>query len=310
MDYGILTEPQIGGTYDAHVRAARWCEQDGVVVFDRADHYTFGTSSRHTMDAFTSLAGLARDTETVRLCVLVSPITFRHPAVIIKSATTIDEMSGGRFMLGVGTGWMQQEHDAFGFDLWPMRERFARLEEALQFVRAALSADATGFSGDYYRLQDIDVLPTPMHLPIIVGGGGRRRTPTLAGRYADEYNQFGDAPEALAPKFDIFRGAAREAGRDPDGIVVSVVSQAYVGADEAAYRDVLGAAAAAREIEPAEFEDRLRSRNIILGTPDRAAALVDAWQALGVTRLYLQLIDPLDDIDFDALEEAFAIIRG
>ncbi len=308
MDYGILTEPQIGGTYAAQVRLARFCEDNDVAVFGRSDHYLWGSKPTHATDAFASLAGLARDTTTAKLCVLVSPITFRHPAVIAKTAATIDEMSGGRMILGVGTGWMEAEHDAFGMELWPMNERFARLEEALQYLRAAFSGG--GFDGEYYRLADREVRPRPQNLPIIVGGGGPKKTPTLAGRYADEYNQFSARPDALEERFDVFRKAAVDAGRDPDSILISIVSQAYVGRNDAEYSAVIEAAAAARDLSRDEFEDRIGSRNIVHGTPDRVADQMTTLRELGVGRLYVQILDPLDDVDTDALARTFAIIRG
>jgi len=125
MDFSLMTEPQLGGTYDQLLTLARWAEDRGLVSFARSDHYySSSVPAPDATDAFATLAGLARDTESIRLCVLVSPVTFRHPAVIVKNALTIDQMSGGRFDLGLGTGWMGEEHDAFGFDLWPMAERF------------------------------------------------------------------------------------------------------------------------------------------------------------------------------------------
>ena len=189
MHFALMTEPQMGGTYDQLLTIARWAEDRGLVSFARSDHYYSSADPAHdATDAFATLAGLARDTETIRLCVLVSPVTFRHPAVIVKNAVTIDQMSGGRFDLGIGTGWMSEEHEAFGLNLWPMAERFGRFDDALHYVRAALGPQPARHDGTYYQLE-ADVKPGPTGpLPIIVGGTGKKRTPTLAGRYADEYN--------------------------------------------------------------------------------------------------------------------------
>ncbi len=310
MEFGLMTEPQVGGTYDSHVRLARWCENNGVAVFARSDHYLNGTTSAHATDAFTALGGLARDTSDVKLCVLVSPISFRHPSVIAKAAATIDELSGGRFELGVGTGWMAEEHDAFGLKLWPMKERFARLEEALRYLWAAFGRAGGGFAGDYYRLADVDVLPQPRHLPLVVGGGGERKTPTLAGRYADEYNQFVRAPAELEARFEVFRDAARAAGRDPDAILVSVVTQAYVAADEAGYRALLEDAARSRGIGAGEFEERLAGRHILRGTPDQARRIIADLADLGVGRLYVQFFRSLDDLPNEELDEVFGVLRA
>ena len=172
---------------------------------------------------------MARETETIRLCVLVSPVTFRHPAVIVKNALTIDQMSGGRFDLGIGTGWMNEEHEAFGFDLWPMAERFGRFDDALHYVKAAFGPQPARYDGTYYQLT-ADVKPGPTGpLPIIVGGTGKKRTPTLAGRYADEYNQSPAPVAVLAENIKTMREAAEAAGRDPADIVTSIMGSVLVG---------------------------------------------------------------------------------
>ncbi len=310
MEFGLMTEPQVGGTFASHVRLARWCEDNDIAVFARSDHYLNGDESAHATDAFAVLAGLARETRAVKLCVLVSPITFRHPAVIAKTAATIDEMSGGRFSLGVGTGWMPQEHDAFGLDLWPLGERFARFEEALRYLHAAFGRTRAAPDGDYYSLADVDVLPKPVNLPIVVGGGGARRTPTLAGTYADEYNQFVDHPDKLRERIAVFRAAAEAAGRDPADILVSLVTQAYVADDVGYYQDRIANEAARRGISPEEFEQRLDGRNILRGTPDRARAWIAEQETLGVGRIYIQRIESLDDIETSELDRVMAVVRA
>ena len=202
-----MTEPQLGGTYDQLLDAARWAEGKGLYGFARSDHYY---SSRQPVpdatDAFATLAGLARDTSRIRLCVLVSPITFRHPAVIAKTAATIDQMSGGRFDLGVGTGWMELEHEAFGLEFPPTSERFERLVESLEYIKAAFSGES--FRGVHYRFEG-EAGPKPTGLRLIVGGSGPRRTPTLAGRVAGEYNTFLGLPSDIAPKIAGVRRAAQ-----------------------------------------------------------------------------------------------------
>ncbi len=310
MELGLMTEPQVGGTFASHVRLARWCEANDVAVFARSDHYLNGGTSAPATDAFAALAGLARETDDVLLCVLVSPITFRHPAVIAKSAATLDELSEGRFVLGVGTGWMEQEHEAFGLELPPLGERFERLEEALRYLWAAFGRSSGGMAGAYYSLADIDVLPRPNHLPIVVGGGGPRKTPTLAGRYADEYNQFVVGRPALAERLEVFRAAARGAGRDPDDLLVSVVTQAYVGATDAEYREVLRKAAASRDMTPAAFEERLASRRMLHGTPSQVGDIVADLREQGVGRIYVQYFRSLDDIGNHELDRMIELVRG
>jgi alkanesulfonate monooxygenase SsuD/methylene tetrahydromethanopterin reductase-like flavin-dependent oxidoreductase (luciferase family) len=310
MELGLFVEPQIGGTYDDLVRLATWAEDRGLDVFARSDHYLDGLESEPATDALATLAGLARDTERIQLAVLVAPLTFRHPAVMAKTAVTIDQMSRGRLAFGVGTGWMESEHEEFGLDLPPMKERFERLFEALAYLRAALGEGATGFSGRHYRLGSIDVLPKPAHLPLIVGGTGPTRTPTLAGRFADEYNSFVGGAGTLPDRLDVMRRAAAEAGRDPGDIKVSLAGSVVVGRDHAEYQEALAAGAAAREMTAGEYEAFLAGRHVPRGTPDRAAEIINAFADQGVDRFYLQQYMALPDIDTDLIGLVFDAVRS
>ena len=210
-------------------------------------------------DAFTTLGGLARETRQVRLGVLVSPITFRHPAVIAKSAASIDEMSGGRFDLGVGTGWMEAEHTAFGLPFPPRKERFDRLTESLQYLRAAF--DGGSFEGRYYSFK-ADAEPRPSGIRLLVGGSGPEKTPTLAGRFADEYNHSAIAPDKLAAKIEVMKEAAREAGRNPDEITVSVMGPAMLAPPIGRLSELMTAAAAFRNVSVTELEERWNSARV------------------------------------------------
>lgn len=296
MDFAIMTEPQMGGTYDQLLAIARWAEERGLVSFARSDHYYSSVAPAHdATDAFATLAGLARDTETIRLCVLVSPVTFRHPAVIVKNALTIDQMSDGRFDLGMGTGWMDEEHRAFGLDLWPMPERFGRFDDAIRYVKAAIGPQPARYDGRYYQLE-ADVKPGPTGpLPLIVGGTGKKRTPALAGRYADEYNQSPAPPSVLADNIATMRRAAEAAGRDPAGIVTSVMGSVLVGADEGSYRDHLSTAAIERNAEPEELEERFTTAGIPIGPPERAQEVLAKWAEAGVDRFYVRHME-IDDL--------------
>jgi alkanesulfonate monooxygenase SsuD/methylene tetrahydromethanopterin reductase-like flavin-dependent oxidoreductase (luciferase family) len=296
MRYSLMTEPQLGGTYDQLLELARWAEAEGMVSFARSDHYYSSRQPRpDATDAFATLAGLARETSTIRLCVLVSPITFRHPAVIAKTAATIDQMSGGRLDLGVGTGWMELEHDVYGMPFPDWSERFERLSEALPYLRAAFEQDHASYAGSHYSI-DADATPKPTNTRLIVGGSGPERTPSLAGRYADEYNHLPAPPEEIARKVAVLRSAASEAGRDPDGIEVTVMGPVVTGRDKADYRLRIGAAAARRDTEPGELVDRWRQQGIPCGPPDQIAETMADLERVGVSRYYLQWID-LDDID-------------
>lgn len=298
-----MTEPQVGGTYDELLTVARWAEDRGLVSFARSDHYYSGREPRpDATDAFATLAGLARETSTIRLCVLVTPVTFRHPAVIAKNAATIDQMSGGRLDLGVGTGWMDLEHDAFGLPFPDWKERFERLTEALHYLEAAFGGGS--FSGAHYTL-DADVQPRPTGMRTVIGGSGPVKTPTLAGQHADEYNHFIATPETIAPKVAVMREAAEKAGRDPSSITVSVMGPAMVATDAGAYAEKLAAAAAARDLEPSEFERRWRDAGIPTGTSDEAQATIAGLEEAGVDLYYAQQIE-LDEID--AMADMFAAL--
>lgn len=306
MDFALMTEPQMGGTYDQLLAIARLGEQRGLVSFARSDHYySSADPAADATDAFATLAGLARDTETIRLCVLVSPLTFRHPAVILKNALTIDQMSSGRFDLGIGTGWMDAEHDAFGFDLWPRAERFNRLAEALQYTRAAIGTQPGRYEGAYYRL-DADVKPGPTgQLPIIVGGTGPKRTPALAGHFADEYNQSPAPPNVLAANVATMRSAAEEAGRDPSSIVTSIMGSVLVGVDETSYRDQLRETAEARDVDAGELEQRFTKAGMPIGPPDQARTVLAGWEAAGIDRFYVR---HMEVGDLDLLDEKLTIL--
>lgn len=292
----------MGMSYPQLVDSAKWAEARGLDVFARADHIFSSKQTPHVTETFTSLAGVALETRSIELAVMVTPISFRHPAIIAKSAATLDEMSGGRFRLGVGTGWMELEHEAFGLELWPMAERFERLEEALAYLRAALGGSG-GYEGKYYSLDAIEVRPRPTgNLPIVVGGSGPRKTPRLAGTYGDEFNIGIRDPATLADRIGKVRTAAQDAGRDPALIKFSVASPVLTGRDEDSYRARLVAAADERGRAPEEHEAAWRGAGIPVGTPDQVGQVVSAAADVGVERFYVQHFSAPD---FEEFEEVF-----
>lgn len=301
-----MTEPQLGGTYDQLLELARWAESEGMVSFARSDHYYSSRDPKpDATDAFATLAGLARETSSIRLCVLVSPITFRHPAVIAKTAATIDQMSGGRLDLGVGTGWMDLEHDVFGMPFPEWSERFDRLSEALPYLRAAFEQDHASVQGDHYSI-DAEMRPRPTGTRLVVGGQGPVKTPTLAGQYADEYNHFPALPETLAPKIEVLRKAAQLAGRDPDAIEITIMGPVITGRDESDFQGRLKRMAAERDTDPHTLLERWQNNGIPVGPPDQVRATLAALERAGVDRYYLQWID-LDDRD--GLETAWEAVQ-
>jgi alkanesulfonate monooxygenase SsuD/methylene tetrahydromethanopterin reductase-like flavin-dependent oxidoreductase (luciferase family) len=305
-----MVEPQMGGSYRELLDLARWAEERGFDTFARSDHYLDMTVSRPTTDAFTSLAAVAAATSSIRLAVLVSPITFRHPAVIAKAAATLDEISGGRFELGIGTGWMEGEHEAFGLELPPLAERFARLEEAFAYVSAALGRTRGPTDGHRYRLGDVVPMPTPgERVRLIVGGTGRRRTPELAGRFADELNLFGADAETVRSRAATAGRAAAAAGRDPGAVAISTMVSPLVGDHRAGFEERLAATAARRRMDPGHLLDRMRQRGTPHGTVDEAAEGFAALSDLGLRRVYLQQFDALAAVDRENLDLTLAAIR-
>ena len=301
MEFSLMTEPHLGGTYDQQLEAAKWVESEGLVSFARCDHYlSGGDPTPSSTDAFAVLAGLARETSKIRLCVLVTPITFRHPAVIVKNATTIDEMSRGRLDLGIGTGWMELEHEAFGipFPEWP--ERWSQFEEALDYLDAAFGPDPASFEGTHYSLH-ADVKPKPTGIRTVIGGSGAQRTPTLAGTRADEYNFFLCPADEARAKIAVMRDAAADRQ-----VEATVMGPALVGADDAAYVERLGRAAARRGVSPEDLEKRYVDNGLLVGTPDRVAETVAALSEAGVQRIYVQWLD-LDDLG--GMRETMTVVR-
>ena len=290
MELALMVEPQDGGTYEELLKAAQWAEAAGLAAFARSDHYYVPRGSPEPADdAFTALGGIARETSTIALVLLVSPITFRHPAVIAKAAATLNDMSGGRFDLGIGTGWSESEHEVFGLPFPSQAERFARLSEAIPYVISALRDDSAKFNGEYYQL-NAEVRPLAPEVGIIVGGSGKVKTPALAGRWASEYNLIFRPPQEVGARIQTMREAAVEAGRDADLIRCSLMGPAIIGSDEADLGSKLLEAANSREISADELRERYAKAGLIVGTADQAREQLSALEAVGVDRVYLQSV--------------------
>lgn len=301
----VFTEPQQGAGYGDLLAVARRAEDAGYDAFFRSDHYLpfTGAGLPGPSDAWTTLAGLARDTTRLRLGTLVSPATFREPAVLALQVAQVDEMSGGRAELGLGAGWFEAEHVAFGLAFPPTRERFDRLEEQLEIVTSLWRlpvGERYTFEGEHHRVEDNPGLPKPVQdpPPVIVGGGGPRRTPQLAARYAAEFNVgFCDLDE-VAARVARVRAACAQEQRDPDTLRVSFAGPAVVGRDDAQL--ARRAAAIGADL------DEVR-RTGLAGTPSEVADRVGALAALGVGTLYAQL---LDLADLDHVDDVAAAVRG
>jgi F420-dependent oxidoreductase-like protein len=300
MDLRIFTEPQQGATYDTLLAAARATQHAGFSAFFRSDHYLkMGDVSGlpGPTDAWTTLAGLARETEGIRLGTLVTAATFRLPGPLAITVAQVDQMSGGRVDLGLGTGWYDAEHRAYGIPFPPLRERFEILEEQLEVLTGlwrTLEGETFDFEGRHYTVTDSPALPKPAQAggpPIIVGGGGPRKTPALAARFASEFNLPFAPKDFWLTQRERVRAACRDIDRDPDELTYSVALVVCVGQDEAEIER--RAAAIGREV------DELR-QNGVCGTPDEAIARLREWGDAGAERVYLQVLD-LDDLDHIAL---------
>jgi F420-dependent oxidoreductase-like protein len=296
MRFRIFTEPQEGASYDELLAVARVSEELGFDAFFRSDHYlAIGKSSGlpGPTDAWTALAGLARETERVRLGTLVSPITFRSPGPLAIIVAQVDAMSGGRIELGLGTGWNDREHAAYGLPFPDTRERFERLEETLQIVTGLWTTpigEAFSFDGRHYAVEQSPALPKPLqqpHPPIVMGGFGKVRTPNLAARFAAEFNGAFTAVPDYSPLMADVDVACEAIGRDPDTLGRSVAQTVVCGVDEAEF----ARRAAAIQHEP----DALREF-AIGGTPQEVVDRLGAYRDAGAQTAYLQILD-LHDLD-------------
>ncbi|MGW2039086.1 LLM class F420-dependent oxidoreductase [Streptomyces virginiae] len=293
MDLRIFTEPQQGASYDTLLTVAKGTEDLGFDAFFRSDHYVRMGSADGLpgpTDAWITLAGLARETRRIRLGTLMTAGTFRLPGVLAIQVAQVDQMSGGRIELGLGAGWFEEEHKAYGIPF--PADRMSRLEEQLAIV-TGLWATAPGatfdYKGDHYRVENSPALPKPVQarIPVLVGGHGARRTPRLAARYADEFNMPFASIADSARQFGRVREAAERAGRGPDDLVYSNALVVCVGKDDAEV--ARRAAAIGRDV------DELKA-NGLAGSPAEVVEKIGAYGATGSSRVYLQLLD-LDDLD-------------
>jgi F420-dependent oxidoreductase-like protein len=222
--YGSLDDgPGVFGRLRAAAEVAEAAGFDALSVPDHLQQNRVGGGPDSPMfEAYTLLGALAMRTVSARLLALVSPVTLRHPALLAKCVTTLDVLSGGRAVLGVGAGWDVAEHEAYGLAFPGTAERMDRLDEALAVCRAMFADQRATVSGRYYSVQDAPNSPRPLGaIPILVGGGGERRTLDLAARYSDACNVFGDAATARH-KFDVLERHCERAGRDPAEITKTV----------------------------------------------------------------------------------------
>jgi F420-dependent oxidoreductase-like protein len=304
-----MIEGQEGVAWADWLALADACERLGFEALFRSDHYLSvdGHGERGSLDAWATINGLAAVTGTVRLGTLVSPATFRHPSVLAKTVVSADHISGGRVELGIGTGWLEDEHTAYGFPFALLRERMAVLSEQLEIIHRQWTEHTFDFVGQHYRIQGLDARPKPIqqpHPPLIVGGSAGPRSARLAARWADEYNTIYVTPDEARERRRALDEACEREGRDPGTLRFSMMNGFLIGSDREDLR------ARAHQLADWRGHSDQASADIdnyiaavaqpwITGTPDEVVARLREYEAAGVERVMLQhhLVQ-----DFDALE--------
>jgi F420-dependent oxidoreductase-like protein len=303
MRLAVFVEPQLGASHADQARIARHAEELGFEAFFRSDHFLTmgdGTGLPGPTDSWATLAALAVQTNRIRLGTLVTSATFRPPGLLAVTVAQVDQMSGGRVELGLGAGWYEAEHRAYGFAFPPVRERFDRLEEQLAILTGLWDTpegETFTFRGGYYDLYESPALPKPVQQggpPVIVGGTGSRRTPQLAARYADEYNVAFVSVADAAAAFERAALACEVEGREGAGhapLVLSTAQTVVCGRDDA---------------EVARRRSAVGGNPRLAGTPAQVVDQIGEYLDLGVSRLFLQIINLADLGHLDLIAEAVA----
>jgi F420-dependent oxidoreductase-like protein len=295
----LMVEGQEDVTWEQWLALAGACERHGLEGMFRSDHYesVMGMRERGSLDAWATLAALAARTDRIRLGTLVSPATFRHPSVLAKTVATVDHISGGRVELGLGAGWHEGEHRAYGFEFPATGVRMARLAEQLEIVTRSFGEDAFSFAGRHYQVQDLRALPKPVQRPrptLLVGGAAGPRSLALAARFADEYNTVGVPLDELPERRRRLLDAWREAGRDPEEARLSLMTTCVVGRDRAEVKERIARVLAVTGRDASVDEVVEQRPNWVLGTVAQVTERLQALEAAGVGRVMLQHLDHAD----------------
>ncbi|MCX7617061.1 LLM class F420-dependent oxidoreductase [Tepidiforma sp.] len=293
MEIGLMVEGQNGLTWERWLHILRLAERLGFPTVFRSDHYFIGPQ-QDSLEAYLSFAVAARETSRIRFGPLVSPVTFRTPVDVARMAAQIDLLSGGRFVMGLGAGWNEAEHRAYGIPFPPIAERFARLEEAIRLMQTAWREGPANFAGRFYRLEGANLLPKPApgRPPILIGGTGEKKTLRLAARYADEWNAVNVSPEVYAQKVAVLERHCEAEGRDPATIRRSMMTFAVIGPDERtldrATERMMTMWGARPGTTPAEYRAGLRARGMIVGGNEEVLEALGRYAALGLQEVQFQ----------------------
>jgi len=301
MDIAIMIEAQNGLTWPRWQKIAAAVEDLGFAGLYRSDHFTNATPpDKESLELWVSLTWLASHTKRIEIGPLVSPVSFRHPALTARMAAAVDDLSGGRLTLGLGAGWQEREHNLFGFDLLEMKSRFNRFEEGLEVITRLLKSDGpVTFEGKYYQLREATLLPRPVRPGgprILIGGNGEKRTMSLVAKYADEWNAVFLPLAEFARLSARLNGLLRETGREPHSVKRSMMTGLRYGRT----KKELDAQLSARN----QTVEELRKRGIIVGVGEEVVEQLKGLQDAGLQRVMLQWLD-LDDLKgLEALEKA------
>lgn len=300
-----MLEGQEGLNWERWTRISQQVEALGLDSLWRSDHFfsVMARGERDSLECWTSLTELAARTRRIRFGSLVSPMTFRHPALLARMAAAVDELSSGRLVLGVGAGWNEAEHAAYGIQLPPMKERMDRLEEGIAVIRALWTGGPVSLAGAYYPLEDATLRPVPVRQPgpsLLIGGDGEQRLLRIVAQYGDEWNSHPQTPEIFQHKRRRLHEHCRDVGRDLEAIRCSAMLGVCIAADQDALEErarwFKAFLTSLRDVPAQRVLATLADRGWLVGTPDQVAEQVRRWEAVGVQRVMLQYFD-MDDME-------------
>ena len=300
MKVSLMVEGQNGLTWDRWRHILALAERLKFPGVFRSDHYFIG-QQQDSLDPYLSFAFAAEKTSTIRFGPLVSPVTFRSPVDHARMAAQVDLLSGGRFTMGVGAGWNEPEHTAYGIPFPPIKERFERLEEWIQMMKLLWTNDAASFDGKHYRLQEANMMPKPAAArpPLLIGGGGERKTLRLVARYADEWNAVNLTPEIFRHKLEVLSTHCQAEDRDPATIAKSMMTFGIIGPSRA---DIDAATSRLMSMfggrgSPEEFRKGAAERGMIVGGTDEVVDRLGRLAELGMDEVMFQHFNfDVDDV--------------
>jgi F420-dependent oxidoreductase-like protein len=292
IDVGLMIEGQLGVNWSRWQRLVRVAEEAGYAGLYRSDHFTEPKGPHlDALELWTSLTWLAANTTRISFGPVVAPVSFRDPRIAAWQAAAIHGLAPGRLRFGLGAGWMEREHEEWGFDLLGLDARFQRFAEALEIVTRLLrNKGPVSFSGEFYQLDGAELVPNPVSqgaVPIVIGGNGRRRTLPLAARFADEWNGVYLSPDEFRERSRMLDDLLRDAGRQPGEVRRTLMTRVIFGKDDDQLTERLAG----------ESADELRSKGQIVGTAQHIPAQLRELEAAGVQGVMLQWVDDLDDIE-------------